>query len=173
MPLTKYPDSSRPYQLGLELRTGADPDKDSPGRNAINDATTQVLRASSGLINYVLNSGNGTVLSDISPSAQQSQLALSFLPVIFTTAEIWTTEADISAADLRTGNLENVECEQKDWIWFNHNRSARLRHDLDWSPPKDLRDAIMAEFTRSVAVVTPKGIESFFKLNFTHWLFDD
>jgi hypothetical protein len=168
MPLTKYPDSSRPYQLGLELRTGADSEKDSPGRNAIN-ATTQVLRAISGLINYVLNSGN--VLSDISPSEQQSQVALNFLPVIFTTAEIWTMAADIAAADLKTGDLENVECERRDWIWFNHNRSARLRHDLDWSPAKELHHAIMAEFTRSVAVVSPSGIESFFKLDFTHWLF--
>jgi hypothetical protein len=67
MPLTKYPESN-PYQLGLELRTGANSAKDSPGRNAINDATTQVLRASSGLVNYVLNSGN--VLPDISPSEQ-------------------------------------------------------------------------------------------------------
>jgi hypothetical protein len=41
-----------PYNLGLELKQG-DSDNSGTGRGAINEATAQVLRATSGLINHL------------------------------------------------------------------------------------------------------------------------
>lgn len=157
-PLRVSTDTRPPYHLGFELKSNA-PENGGAGRGAINDATAQVLRGSSGLINYELH------------NRRSEDELLNFLPVIFTTAELWTTEADLGNAAIDSGNLEALSCEKRDWIWFNHNRSSRLRHDVRPIQKTELDDALLAEFTRTVAIVSTTGIESFFSTNFANWLF--
>jgi hypothetical protein len=149
------------YHVGFVMKGKAPGDSGPPGGSAINDATAQVLRGVNGLINHLFGPPEGSADN------------FAFLPVIFTTAEIWVTEADISSVDLATGNLPTVEREKKEWIWFNHNRSSRLRHGLK-SPgttkTDTLADTLKVEFTRSVAIVSVEGIDSFLSQNF-EWLF--
>ena len=91
------------YDIGLELRkprsvkTKDEEKQQSSDRSAINVAVAQVLRGTSGLINHLL----GNVLS----ASQLAGKKLTFLPVVFTTADLWVTDVDLSAADLTTGDL--------------------------------------------------------------------
>jgi hypothetical protein len=155
--------SEHVYDIGLALRKprGAkakDEEKDeekqqSSDRSAINAAVAQVLRGTSGLINHLF----GHVRS----ASQLAGKKLTFVPVVFTTADLWVTDVDLSAADLTTGDLKEVNSSARDWIWFNHNRSPKLRHNLEPNLAGDIAKELESEFTRSVAIVSPAGIDSF------------
>jgi hypothetical protein len=72
----------------------------------------------------------------------------------------------VSQADLTTGDLpqDAVGLEQVNYLWFTHNRSPDLRHDLEWDCPNiDLSEALRHEFARSIAIVSPGGIDEFLK----------
>jgi len=125
------------YDIGLELRKPSDTKgkpsdaKDtglpSSGRSAINGAVTQVLRGTSGLINALSRS-------------QFAGKTLTFVPAIFTTADLYVTDVDLSSAELTSGELREVHSSVEPWIWFNHNRSPKLRHDLDRNFPGNIAE---------------------------------
>lgn len=88
--------------------------------NVINNCIEQVLRSTSGFIN---------LLSHIfRPNNEvQYDYRYFFLPVIFTTAELWISEVNIAGADLETGNLAKVdEARKVPLVWFNYNRPREL-----------------------------------------------
>lgn len=152
-------------EIGFELKTRSQGDGvGSNEKSAINSAVSQVLRNSSGFINYLLRKSNSRTVNDY----------FYFIPVIFTTAKIFITKADISSADLETGYLpkDSVKVEPRDWIWFNHNRSINLSHGIK----HNIEDALSAsspyffEFTRSVAIVSPAGVDSFMQAYFSDFL---
>ena len=152
------------YQLGFELRTGQQGDGDGGRRRDIEDAIAQVLRSASGLINQ---------LSGSLKFPTESERAIRFIPAIFTTAQLWTTEADLGAADLSTGNLsvEQVKAQKADWVWFTYNRSPHLSHGLPYeSRREDLSSLLRLEFARSIAIVGTEGIDNFLKRDLEAWL---
>ena len=154
--------ANRPvYHLGLELKTGMKGD----GRDrtqAINDATTQVLRGTSGLINQVC--------VDKGPTHEPAALS-RFLPVIFTTAELWVSDTDLSEAELETGKVDLGRAQQVQWLWFNHNQTPALQHGLTrHEVSEDLSAALRHQFTRTIAIVSPSGIDEF--LSHQHHDFD-
>ncbi|HSE23991.1 MAG TPA: hypothetical protein VLB68_20135 [Pyrinomonadaceae bacterium] len=71
----------------------------SQASTAIDDAVTQVLRGTSGLIDHY------SVFSNWSSFEQTSKPAVRFLTGYFTTAEVWITDADLSKAELETGDF--------------------------------------------------------------------
>jgi hypothetical protein len=99
--------------------------------------------------------------------------------VIFTTAKLWTTQADIGSADLNSGDLppETVKADPSDWIWFNHNRSAQLRPSikaqLDGDRANTLFDIakeMQSEYARSIAVVSVDYLDNFLMADLEEWL---
>jgi len=44
-------------------------------------------------------------LGNVLSASQLAGKKLTFLPVVFTTADLWVTDVDLSAADLTTGDL--------------------------------------------------------------------
>lgn len=74
-----------PYHYGFALRTGSPGDGRGPTTSAIDDAITQVLRGTSGLSNHLFTRQPVT-----------TEGKTTFLPVIFTTAELWVTDTDLS-----------------------------------------------------------------------------
>jgi len=152
------------YHLSFELKTNNKGDNIPHTGPAINQGVTQVLRGVSGLINY---------LFEAERRSYQEERIVRFVPVIFTTAQLWVTEVDVGAANLSDGNLsiEAVQAKKIDWIWFNHNRSPHLRHSLEWNKlGSDLSRELKYEFTRSVAVVGPDGIDNFLAMDLEAWL---
>lgn len=143
------------YHLGLELRTGATGDGIGQTQSAINQAVTQVIRATSGLINHRF---------EFNRRSCSEESVIRFVPVVFTTAKLFVTQADLGSADLATGDLDAdaVSVEEVPWLWFSHNRSPSLCHDhAPESSETDLARAMRREFVRTVAIVGPDGLDAF------------
>ena len=78
-------------QEGLELRKPGIKGDSTGGRgDPIEKAVTQVLRGINGLANFYTGLDWATI----------NDRRFLFVPVVFTTAELWVTEMDISQADL-------------------------------------------------------------------------
>lgn len=100
---------------------------------------------------------------------------IRFIPVIFTTAQIWVTDADLGNAELSTGDLvSDLNAQRVDWIWFTHNQSSSLRPDFYWEPERSALDGfsydLRREFARSIAIITPSGIDDFLRFDLEEWL---
>lgn len=147
------PMNRRPYHHGFELRTSSRGEGTGQSTGAIMKAVTQALRGTSGWINHLFSHRSFT-----------KKTTFRFIPVIFTTAELWVTDAELSQAELTTGTLPlgAVTAAQVDYVWLTHNRSSDLRHDLAWERTNDdLFREMRREFARSIAIVSPGSIESF------------
>lgn len=155
--------TSATYELGIEVKTGLQGDgTGGHDRSLIDKAVAQVLKATSGYINFLTKSAAAGL-----PIIRGTTTA--FLPAVFTTAELFTTTANLSQADLRNGFLEkgSVDVQKTDWLWFNHNRSHHLRHDVEFDYSFNRGYSLyLLEFTRSIAIVGCDGIDSFLNASF-------
>jgi hypothetical protein len=152
------------YRLGFELRTGQAGDGAGVRGSAIEAAVAQVLRSASGLINQI---------TEHTEYPDEGHKHIKFIPAIFTTAELWTTDVDLGAADLATGNLsaEQVNAQKTDWLWFTYNRSPALSHFLPYEDVKNnFSKYVRREFARSIAIVSVGGIDEFLGWNLEEWL---
>jgi hypothetical protein len=113
-----------------------------------------------------------TAISDTGAEIQQAvREAMARVPVIVTTAELWTTETDLAGAELESGMLDKQlgGVERRDWLWFQYHQSPGLRHraktyfDSLGAPEsrEGLAPVLDEEFARAIAIVSPGGIESF------------
>ncbi len=88
------------------------------------------------------------------------------LPVIFTTANLWGSDVDLSKAELESGksDLTGSRFEKLPWLWYHYHLSPGLKHSSspDWRHT-DLGELMESEYIRSIAIVSPSGIESFLK----------
>lgn len=149
--------------LGLEINTGAKGDGIGGREAAINRSVAQVLRATAGFIQYLTH--------------DETHLELDkdtvFIPAIFTTAKLFSSSIDLAVADLETGHLptSSVAVEEKEWLWFNYNRSSNLSHQLPFDTESNKNyDLYFRHFTRTIAIVGPKGVDKFFNVDFGDWL---
>ncbi len=152
--------SDRTYHVGFEVKsqTKGDP---SGSKSGIEDAATQVCRGMNGLIDYLLR--------DFTPL--QNQAAMRFVPVIFTTANLWVSDTNLQRTDLTTGELasEYVNLTRTDWLWYQYHTSPGIKYESDSRlAAGELGDALDREFVRSIAVVTADGIRNF--LRWAMWL---
>lgn len=150
--------------LGFELRTGAK-GEGSGGRSAINDATTQVLRGSNGLLDHLFPEQR---------AYRGDRRNVVFVPVIFTTARLWVAKGDLSVADLTTGRLSEDwgELISVPWLWYTYNQSAALRHKLPSASQGQLSlsESLHAEYARTIAIVGSDGIDKFLSADLILWL---
>jgi hypothetical protein len=144
------------YQIAHELRTRQKGDGIATGRQALKDAVTQVFRSAGGWIEMLKNEKRLLSRSE----------ALLIVPTIFTTAELFVSDDDLAAADLKTGNLAQIAVTPKSWVWYQAHLSGSLRPTLrmnpirdDWSPS----GLLLIRHTRSVAVVNVSGIQEFLR----------
>src|SRR6185437_297727 len=106
------------YHVGLAMRTRQKGDKEGDSNsNALAKAITQVSKGVNGLVN---------TLAPLAPPFQTSpdgaSPVLSIIPVIFTTAELWTTETALDATDLATGHLTpgQIPMIRRDYLAYHH-----------------------------------------------------
>jgi len=148
---------NEPYTIGVEVRTRATGDGAGGAHDAIDKGVAQVLRGTSGLINHYYS-------LDV---ASLSRKSFRFIPAIFTTAELWVTDADLTTTDLITGNVldENFLAKRVGWLWFNYNLSPNLQHSIPRGAElKPLAEVLTNESTRSVAIVSPAGLTEFLQI---------
>lgn len=75
------------YRLAFEVKSNAK-GEGSSGKGQINEALTQVLRGMNGLIKFAVN-----VLGKGKEDLLKGYSCAAFMPVIFTTAKLWVTDA--------------------------------------------------------------------------------
>lgn len=146
-----------PFNIGLEVKSQHKGDAQSPGKSssgAIEDAATQVLTGLNGYIN---------LLADDWVRFKPITVA-TFLPVIFTTANLWKTDLDLTKASIESGNIEwgAASFEPADWIPYQYERGAALAHSVPVDSGKALRQADLGEeYLRTIFVVRASAIASF------------
>jgi hypothetical protein len=157
-------EQSPAYHLGLEMKLNVPAEGVPQSGSAINQAVSQVLRATSGFINYKFAQER---------RACREREVTRFIPVVITTAQLVVSDVDISGADLLSGDLpsESVSTQEVPRLWFNHHRSPALRPDHAWmaAPNQEMSAALKREFSRAVAIVNPAGLDNFLKMDLDSW----
>jgi len=146
------------YRVGLQVKSNQVGDKDGKNTDAIEDAAGQVCKGLNGLIEFFKSQRERL------PQGEK----LYFLPVIFTTAKLWTTDVDLALAGIDKGEFESgaVTLKESSWIWYQYNLSPALKHTLPTDgensrDPFDLSSTLEQEFSRSIAIVSVKGVKDF------------
>jgi hypothetical protein len=154
----KTPQSATPKGTPRDKRETQADDQKGNQRNDFENAVTQVMRARSGLMDKMteqanLRYGGGMII-----------------PVIFTTTSLAVADIELSEANIENGNLPHpLGVREVDWLWYDSNLSSSLRSHvrrIERStdvPTKTemLQQELARDSRRSVAVVTPGGIEPF------------
>lgn len=157
--------SQNVYHLGIEVKSNEKGNPCDKGRGAIEEAAGQVMRGVNGLIRFLRHSAK----------SNEERKSIQILPVIFTTARLWVTQANLAASELRTGKLDlsAFPVEEKPWVFLHYPQSPGLKHSLpivsDGSFDDVLTEALYTEYIRPIGVVTASGIEDFFRIQ--HWAF--
>lgn len=154
--------SSEPgYHLAIALTSGKEGDTNGDKRSEVlATATGQIARAVNGLVNTL------AVRYPVLPVAPDKRPVVSILPVIFTTAELWTTELALDLTDLASGNImaEELRLERKGYVAYHYPMSPDLRHDVPdaTAPPyQTLGQILEREYMRTIFIVSVEGIEEF------------
>lgn len=140
------------YALGYEVRADQK-GEGGPGRGAIEEACGQVLRGANGLVNLLRVAPDFLVENNPTP----------LIPVVFTTANLWTSDADLSDADISSGELTaDLAVQSVPWVWYRYHMSPGLRHDIPATGGvREIGEMVERLFVRTVAIVSPSGIDAF------------
>lgn len=153
------PTSDRIFDIGFSVKMGSRGDVNpvSNDRDALEQACQQVCKGVNGLIEVL---GNNADLQQTVAGIER----VDFLPVIFTTAKLLTSDVDLRNTDLMTGEIETSDTViERDWLYFQYPQSPTLLHTLNrWPEEDDAWSEIVArEYVRSIAVVSSNGIDEF------------
>lgn len=159
------------YDRGIPIKSKSAGDRNAQqgvDRDAIEKAVGQACRGVSGLINR----------SRLRPKQRDEKQKIDtwYMPVIFTTANLHTSSVDLSTSELATGkvNLEDGDAFQKrDYLYLQYPMSPGLKHDfVKHSEGSNLEQILIAEYLRTIAIVSASGIEKFlrdFQKAFKFW----
>jgi hypothetical protein len=147
------------YSIGLAIKE-AQPGDSQPKRgsssDAIEDAATQVMRGTNGLVNALVTY----------PDMLAADRLNILLPVIFTTAKLFVSNANL-ANSLLDGNMDlsGESFEQVPWLWYQSHASPGLKHahPLDRDPIKSFEGLMDTFYIRTIAVVGQGGLEPFLR----------
>ncbi|MBN2105021.1 hypothetical protein JW835_13350 [bacterium] len=141
------------YHIGYDIKSDKQGDKFSKGRGAFKDAVTQVIKGYNGFIDYFCSKClvTGGQYFDV-------------IPVIFTTANLWSSDIELNNADIRDGTIsyESINFKEEEYIWFQENISQTLKHNIHLETnPVELKDVLDYYFTRSIGIINSKSIKKF------------
>ena len=112
---------------------------------------------------------NGLITMLVSNAALLKSLTpIVLLPVVFTTADLYVTDARLNMANLTNGTVnENFYAEKVQWLWFEHNASPDLIADVQRvgiAGVNELHHLLPHCHTRGLAIVGPTGIKPFLNI---------
>lgn len=142
------------YHVALEVKTNLKGDPCSSGRGEIESASTQVCRALNGMINLF---GQNSRLFDL-------RQGMGFLPVIFTTANLFVSQGNLEQADVETGKLDisNFPLKPSKWLYYHYPQSPGLKHSiLSGDRSRTLQDILYHTYVKTIAIVSADGIPEF------------
>jgi hypothetical protein len=145
------------YNIAFDVKSDQRGDSGgAPSGRSIEEAASQVLRDLNGMAQF-LSVHNQTWQSNTIEDA-------ILLPVIFTTAELWTTDIAPKLADINTGKLAipTTSLKKQTWLPYQYHMSPGLKHSLSSVIPGDTLGEIMdLEYVRTIPIVSPSGIADF------------
>jgi len=141
------------YHIGIAIKTNKKGDCNKHDKDSIEETATQVSRGLNGFVHFI---------------SRETQLIkerkITLIPVIFTTAQIFTCNVDIGMSELNTGeiNLDDSTIESKKWIWYRYHQSPGITHELSSRKGLGKIGAILdAKYARTIAIVNSEGAEDF------------
>ena len=147
------------YHIGIPMKVPKKGDSQGFGRgSAIEEAMSQVCRGLNGLAKFLLDQ----------EGLRQDSTGIRFVPVIFTTARILTSDVDLKETELATGevNSEELIVTEKSWIWYRYHQSQGLKGSAaPDSLSGDLGDVLDDQFARTIAIVNHSGIDAFLSMS--------
>jgi hypothetical protein len=149
------------YHIALEVRSSEKGDPCGSGRGAIENAATQICRGLNGMVEFIAE--NGQILSN--------NTMVYFLPVIFTTAQVWASDVDLGTADIEGGSVdfEHTDLEEKPWVFYQYHLSPGIKHlHSPAERPATIGKLMDLEYVRTITVVTASKIQSFFRWSSSH-----
>lgn len=144
-----------PCNIGLEVKANRKGDSQGESGKAIEDACSQVLRGLNGLIE---NFSNKSIL----PQGKKAH----YLPVIFTTANLFLSDVNLAEAELSSGNVDltNSKFESQQWLSYQYHLSPGIKHSVSpFTDESDLGKFMKSAYIRTIPIVSPIGIESFLR----------
>jgi|SRR5215213_387691 len=142
------------YHLAFALRTNEKGDPDAAGtrQSEVEDAMAQALRGANGLVMHF----------DRRPQLLGNEEQVGILPVIFTTANLYTSDVKLDEAELATGKVDGGSLTRAPWVMYQYSMSPGLKHAaVSGSTPRDLVELYQTEYIRTVPVVSVEGILDF------------
>lgn len=142
------------YHIGFEARANKPGDSKGETGQAIENAATQVLRGMNGFI-QTMNKEN---------HIWKKSYKASFLPVIFTTADLVVSDVDISTANLQTGEISIMPEQVKTvpWLYYQYSMSPGLKHSINSKEEtREISELLIRDYLRTIPIVSANGVEDF------------
>jgi hypothetical protein len=149
----------RLYNIVIEVKTEKKGDQNGGKLDVCEEAATQVCRGMNGYIETLLERrelwGGGD--------------AVEIFPVIFTTAEIYVSDVNLTLTDVTTGEIDLTETKltQMPWVMYQYHMSPGLKHSKQTFSLSRRRPSLQTimedEFVRMIPVVSANGIQDFLK----------
>lgn len=155
------------YRLAFEVKS-AGKGEATYGRGQVNEATTQVLIGLNGIISFFINHYKKNKKLPFGKYVKNVYRA-AFMPVIYTTANLWVSDVDLSMADIKDGNIDvsSVQLKQKEWLFYQHSQSPNIKHSFgNLGNSEGLSDLLYLDYTRTIPIVNSSAIQSFFSQYF-------
>jgi hypothetical protein len=136
------------YDIALQLKAENPGDKHGKGHDVIEEAVTQVLLAANGLVDAFHRE----------PQLIAKHRQAVVVPIIVTTANIWTTEKNLSETDIGDGTITGtpLAVQEAKWVQYRYPQSPTLRHTVE-RPAQTSFDSLsswlLGEHIRSIVVV--------------------
>ena len=150
--------SGRIYSVGFTLKTDKQGDRSPVGddKDAIENACFQVCKGMNGFVEALAT--DQRLRNNIGEAN-----SIVFLPIIFTTADLYTSDTDLRDADLETGNVKIESAEPVDWLIYQYPISSNIKHSVERGTLSDdgFNEVLARDFVRSIAIVNSSGIQKF------------
>jgi len=146
------------HHIACEVKTGDTGTSGGKNVDEIEGAVTQVLRGMNGLADWFV--ANPAAV----PSRAEGMKPIGLMPVVFTTANLFSSSVDLSTTDLQTGRVavRGEDLHEVNWLHYQYYQAPSLLSTVRPAHEnKNLVDALHNDFTRTVAFVSPDGISEF------------
>ena len=141
------------FHIGVVLKNHNIKGESSRSENdAIENAASQVCRGLNGFMDLATE------------KYPLSGDQLFFMPAIFTTAKLWTSDSDISHSNIHDGKIKLTDesLVERDWIYYQYHLSPGLKHSMKDSSTTDSFSKILdQEYIRTILIISASGIENF------------
>lgn len=149
-------DSSEAYHIAMEVKGKESGDSYGKGYGAIEEAASQVCH---GL--------NGMVEMFVKRSLLETGLSAVLVPVILTTAILWTSSVDLGTANIGKGELDpsKVEIKPAPWVYYQYHQSPGLKHSFSKpiADKEEISNILDREYIRTIPIITANSIDDFLK----------